>query len=126
MNTWIGSGRLARDPEVRYTQAGKCVCRLNIAVDDGYGDNKRTYFIPVTVWDKFGEVCSRNLVKGQMVTISGRLTQHSYEKDGAKRSSIEVVAREVEFGEKPRGNGGASGSTGVFAGVDVDDSDIPF
>jgi len=39
---------------------------------------------------------------------------------------IEVVAREVEFGEKPHGNGGASGSTGVFAGVDVDDSDIPF
>ena len=78
------------------------------------------------MWDKFGEVCSRNLVKGQMVTISGRLTQHSYEKDGAKRSSIEVVAREVEFGEKPHGNGGASGSTGVFAGVDVDDSDIPF
>lgn len=127
MNIWTGTGRLTKDPEVRYTKSGKCVCRLNVAVDDGYGDNKRTYFIPVTVWDKFGEVCSRNLVKGQVVTVSGRLAQHSYEQNGAKRSVIEVIAREVEFGAKPKGYvGQASGDSGELPGTVVSEDDIPF
>lgn len=127
MNHWVGIGRLTRDPEVRYTTSGKCVCRLNIAVDDGYGENKRTDFIPVTVWDKFGEVCSRNLVKGQKVTIAGKIAQNSYEKNGVKWSAIEIIAREVEFGEKPKGYAGqASGDSVELPGTMAPDEDIPF
>ena len=48
MNTWVGIRRLVRDPEVRYTQSGKAVCRFTLAVDDGWGEKKKTYFIPVT------------------------------------------------------------------------------
>ena len=52
MNTWVGIGRLTRDPEVRYTQSGKAVCRFTLAIDDGWGEKKKTYFIPVTCWEK--------------------------------------------------------------------------
>lgn len=38
MNTWVGIGRLVRDPEVRYTQSGKAVCRFTLAIDDGWGE----------------------------------------------------------------------------------------
>lgn len=117
MNTWVGIGRLVRDPEVRYTQSGKAVCRFTIAVDEGWGEKKKTYFIPVTCWEKLAEACGNNLVKGQKVTVMGTLTQRTYEQNGEKKSVIEVVAREVDFGEKARG---AQGSTAVS------DDDIPF
>ena len=117
MNHWVGIGRLTRDPEVRYTQSGKAVCRFTLAIDDGWGEQKKTYFIPVTCWEKLAEACGNNLVKGQKVTVSGKLTQRTYEKDGEKRQAYEVLARYVEFGEKARG---AQGSTAVS------DEDIPF
>ena len=56
-------------------------------------------------------------MKGQKVTVSGKLTQRTYEKDGEKRQAYEVLARDVEFGEKARG---AQGSRAVS------DEDIPF
>ena len=65
MNHWVGIGRLTRDPEVRYTQSGKAVCRFTLAIDDGWGEKKKTYFIPVTCWEKLAEACGNNLVKGQ-------------------------------------------------------------
>ena len=117
MNHWVGIGRLTRDPEVRYTQSGKAVCRFTLAIDDGWGEKKKTYFIPVTCWEKLAEACGNNLVKGQKVAVMGTLTQRTYEKDGEKRYAYEVLAREVEFGEKARG---AQGSTAVS------DDDIPF
>lgn len=117
MNAWVGIGRLVRDPEVRYTQSGKAVCRFTLAIDDGWGEKKKTYFIPVTCWEKLAEACGNNLVKGQKVAVMGTLTQRTYEQNGEKRYAYEVVAREVEFGEKARG---AQGSRAVS------DEDIPF
>lgn len=59
MNVWTGTGRLTKDPEVRYTKSGICMCRMNIAVDDGWGDNKWVNFFPIIVWGKLGDVCRR-------------------------------------------------------------------
>ena len=126
MNIWVGSGRLTKDPNVKYTQNGKAVCNFTVAVDDGWGEQKKTYFIHVTCWEKLAEACGNNLVKGQKVTVSGKLTQRAYEKDGEKKNIIEVVAREVDFGEKPRGAGASATSGGAFAGTPVPDEDIPF
>ena len=126
MNAWVGIGRLVRDPEVRYTQSGKAVCRFTLAIDDGWGEKKKTYFIPVTCWEKLAEACGNNLVKGQKVAVMGTLTQRTYEQNGEKKNIIEVVAREVDFGAKPRGAGASATSGGVFAGTPVPDEDIPF
>lgn len=126
MNTWVGIGRLVRDPEVRYTQSGKAVCRFTLAIDDGWGEKKKTYFIPVTCWEKLAEACGNNLVKGQKVAVMGTLTQRTYEQNGEKKNIIEVVAREADFGAKPRGSGGSETSGGAFAGTPVPDEDIPF
>lgn len=104
MNKFIGSGRLAKEPELRYTQSGKCVCSLTLAMTDGYGDNAKTTFLPVIVWEKQGEACGNNLVKGQSVVIEGRIQVRSYDaKDGTKRYVTECVAQHVEFGAKPKG-----------------------
>jgi len=97
MNKVILVGRLTRDPEVRYTQTGKAVASFSVAVDTGFGENKRADFIPIVVWDKLAEVCGNNLTKGRRVLVEGRLQIREYEKDGQKRRAAEVVAQNIEF-----------------------------
>ena len=97
MNKVILVGRLTRDPEVRYTQTGKAVASFSIAVDSGFGENKKADFIPIVVWDKLAEVCGNNLTKGRRVLVEGRLQIRDYEKDGQKRRAAEVVAQNIEF-----------------------------
>lgn len=122
MNKFIGSGRLAKEPECRYTSSGKAVCTFTLAISEGYGDKARTTFLPVIVWDKQGEACANNLVKGQSVVVEGRVTVRDYEKDGSKHYVTEIVAQSVEFGAKPRGHKEPLGSE---FGEAVNE-DIPF
>ena len=107
MNKIFEIGRLTRDPEVRYTQSGKAVCTFSIAVDDGYGENKKAYFFPVVVWNKSAEACGKSLVKGSKVAVTGKLTSRQYENNEAKKVTVsEIVADAfdgVEFLDKKQG-----------------------
>lgn len=100
--------RLTKDPEVRYNpNTQSAVAKFSLAVDDGYGDKKKTYFIPVTVFGKQAESCEKYLAKGRRVAITGRLVTGSYEKDGNKVYTWDVIADRVEFlefGEKKEEN----------------------
>jgi single-strand DNA-binding protein len=111
MNKVILVGRLTRDPEVRYTQTGKAVASFSIAVNTGFGENKRADFVPIVVWDKLAEVCGNNLTKGRNVLVEGRLQISEYEKDGQKRRTTEVVAQNVEFLEPKQGVGSSNSSS---------------
>jgi len=121
MNKVIIVGRLTRDPEVRYTQTGKAVASFSVAVDTGYGENKRADFIPVVVWDKLAEVCGNNLTKGRRVLVEGRLQIRDYEKDGQKRRAADVVAQNIEFLDTKQAVGGGSttASPAKSSGYDV-------
>ena len=93
MNKVIMIGRVTKDIEVKATPNGKSVTMFTLAVDDGYGENKRTYFPSIVVWGKAAETCGKCLRKGSQVAISGKLTTRSYDaKDGSKRYVTEVVA----------------------------------
>ena len=93
LNKIVTIGRLTRDPEVRYTQSGKAVCTFSIAVDDGYGENKKAYFFPVVVWNKAAEACGNSLRKGSKVAVTGKLTTRQYDnREGAKVTVFEIVA----------------------------------
>lgn len=98
-------GRVARSPELRYTGNGKALCFLTLGVD-GYFDKSKgemtTDWIPVQVWGKLGERCAQHLVKGSLVSVVGRLKFGSYEKDGKKVYTLDVVAEEVNFLVKPK------------------------
>lgn len=113
MNHVALTGRLTRDPEVRYTQKGDAVASFTIAVDTGYGDNKRTDFIPITCWRKTAEVVGNNLTKGRRVLVEGRLQISEYEKDGQKRRSTDVVASNVEFLDSKKDGQPATASADV-------------
>ena len=136
MNKVILVGRLTRDPEVRYTQTGKAVTSFSVAVNTGFGDNKRADFIPIVVWDKLAEICGNNLTKGRNVLVEGRLQISEYEKDGQKRRTTEVVAQNVEFLDIKQAAGSSTSNAGSAPakdgydmssfGTEVDHEEIPF
>lgn len=96
-------GNLTRDPELRYLPSGQAVASFTVAVNRTYasqtGERKEdTSFIRVVVWARRAEVCNEYLRKGSPVFVEGRLQSRSWEaQDGTKRSSIEVVANNVQF-----------------------------
>lgn len=114
MNKVILIARLAKDPEMRYTESGKAICSFSLAVNRKWGrdnDGPTADFIPCVVWDKLAEIAGNNLIKGSQVAIEGRIQVRSYDaKDGSKRYVTEVVINELEFiGPKPEKNSGISG-----------------
>ncbi|MDD4599709.1 Single-stranded DNA-binding protein [bioreactor metagenome] len=135
MNKVILVGRLARDPEVRYTQTGKAVASFSIAVNrfvGGQGQKEATDFIPIVAWEKLAEICGNNLTKGRRILVEGRLQIRSYDaNDGQKRRVAEVIAQNIEFLEsKQSAGGGNSGGTtspeDVFGGEVFPEEEIPF
>ena len=94
MNFVILSGRLTKDPEIRYTQNKKAVASFTIAVADG---KDKAQFINCVAWEKTAELLDQYFKKGDGLTVTGRITVRTYEKDGAKRYITEVAASGVEF-----------------------------
>jgi single-strand DNA-binding protein len=114
MNKVILVGRLAQDPEVRYTQTGKAVASFSLAVNRYAGQGQtEADFIPIVAWEKLAEICGNNLTKGQRILIEGRLTIRSYEtNDGQKRRVAEVIAQNMEFLEKKQSHSSAESTGG--------------
>lgn len=114
MNTVNLIGRLVRENELKYTKSGKAVATNTIALDDGWGDNKRSYFIPLVVWEKQAESLANYTGKGSKIAVNGKLTSRSYEThDGQKRTVIEVVANQyggIEFLDTKNSSGGVTNS----------------
>ena len=93
-------GNLTRDPELRFTQGGRAIATLGMAVSRRYQVNnewqEQTSFFNVVAWGQLGENAASTLQKGTRVLVTGRLEQRSYEtQDGEKRSVVEVVADEI-------------------------------
>lgn len=100
-------GNLTRDPELRYLPSGQAVTTFTVAVNRSYtaasGERKEeTSFIRIVVWARRAEVCNEYLRRGSPVFVEGRLQSRTWEaQDGTKRSSIEVVAQNVQFLGRP-------------------------
>lgn len=122
MNRWIGTGRLTKDVELRYTPGeGKAVTNFNMAVDDGFGEHKKTYFINVVVWGKTAESLVTYTHKGSKVAVQGKITTRSYDdKEGKKRYITEVVAQEVSFLSKGVGTQSNGNNQDFGQGFDED------
>ena len=123
INTVSLTGRLVRGVELRATANGMSVANVAIAVSD-YKDN--TSFIDLVFFSKTAEIASEYLSKGSHIGITGRLQQRSWEdKEGNKRSTIEVVVNELEL--PPKSAGTPQEDTGDSVLLDIDDtSGVPF
>jgi single-strand DNA-binding protein len=100
-NKVILSGNLTKDPEVRYTASGTAVCNASMATDYGFGDNKGTAYVDLTIWGKRGEAFGTHLYKGDPAFVEGELRQESWEdrNTGAKRTKLSVTVQDWRFME---------------------------
>ena len=103
INRVLISGNLTRDPELRQTGGGTQVLSFDVAVNDRRR-NPQTgewedypNFIDCTMFGARAEALSRYLSKGTKVAIEGKLRWSQWERDGQKRSKIEVIVDELEF-----------------------------
>ncbi len=103
-------GNLTRDPELKFTQAGTAVTNFSIAVNRSWkkqnGERQEeTTFIRIITWRKLAEICDEYLKKGSTILVEGRLSNRSWTtQDGQKRSTIEVIANNIQFINIPRRN----------------------
>ncbi len=102
VNKVILVGNLGADPEVRYTANGTAVCRLSVATSRRYTDKQgnrqeETAWHRVDVWGKLAETCAQYLSKGRQVYIEGRLKYGSYEKDGVKHYTTDIIAENMQM-----------------------------
>ena len=139
MNSVNLIGRLTRDPDLRYTQSGIAVVRFTLAVDRKLSKEKRQQaeqtadFISTTAWGKTAEIISNYFSKGSQIGIEGRIQTGSYEKDGQRIYTTDVIVNSITFvGSKNSNSGGENQATSYQEQAEangfypVDNDDIPF
>ena len=96
MNTITVTGNVGRDPEIRFTQAGKPVAKFSVADSRSKGDDKEVIWHNVVCFDEMAENVTEQLVKGQRVVVTGRLSVNKYtDKEGQEKVAHEIIADEV-------------------------------
>ena len=156
VNKVILVGNLGNDPDVKYTQGGMAITTLSVATtsvrkDRDGNPQEKTEWHRVKLFGKLGEIAGEYLKKGRQVYIEGRIEYGSYEKDGVKHYTTDIVADEMQMlgggdgggagggrgesrggGERPQRSAPAqrreapAAAKADFGGEDFADDDIPF
>lgn len=137
-------GRLVRDPEIKYSQNGLAILKFTVAVDRKLSKDKRQEaeannqptadFINCTAFGATAEVIANYHSKGSQIGVEGRIQTGSYEKDGVRKYTTDVMVNSITFvGSKNNNSGGnyqennQSNNNDNYDGFfPVDDGDIPF
>lgn len=91
-------GRVTRDPELRYSSNGDPVVKFTVAVDDGWGENKRTGFYDWTAFKRQAELIAEHFNRGNPILVWGRASQNKWEdKNGNTRTRIEFIVAGFDF-----------------------------
>ena len=123
VNKVILVGNVGNDPEVRYMPNGNAVANISIATSDSWKDRntgeqqERTEWHRVVFFNRLAEIVEQYVKKGTKLYLEGRLQTRSYEQDGVKKYSTEIVANEMQMLDSR----GATGSSQEF----VDQSNAP-
>lgn len=104
------AGRLTADPQLRFIPSGDAVASFSVAhskrkfdkATNTWSDEGEPLFLNVSAWRQLGEGAAETLRKGDSVIVTGELRQRSWEKDGQKRTSIELVADEIGLSVRAR------------------------
>lgn len=125
LNRVILIGRLANDPELKYTPSGIAVTSFRLAVNRPMsaearqsGQEKQADFFNIAAWRQSAEYAAQWLSKGRLIAIEGRLQVREYvTQDGQKRRDYEVVAENLKSLDRPKeGEEGGGGGNGYSAG----------
>lgn len=134
MNKWCGTGRLTRDPEVRYTQGANAmaVARFTLAVDRRFKreGEQSADFIQCVAFGKIAEHVQKYWFKGMKMGAIGRIQTGSYTgKDGKKVYTTDIIIEEVEFCESKGSNSDRKQNDQLDGFLDIPDGydeELPF
>lgn len=111
-------GNLGSDPQVRYTPDGVPVANFNVATSESWKDRntgekkEKTEWFRCVLWRKLGEIAGQYLKKGHKVYIEGKMeTREWTDREGTKRWTTELIAREMKMLGDGRGNGDGDDSS---------------
>ena len=124
MNSVHLIGRLTRDVEIRYTSGTqKAVARFTLAVNRRKKDDGAD-FISCIAWDKTAEIMDKYLHKGSLIGITGHIQTGSYESNGRRVYTTDVIVERLDFLESRKS--GSQSNDDAFIDVDQTDEDLPF
>ena len=150
LNTIVLMGRLVADPELRTTNSGVSVTSFRLAVDRNFtrqGEEKQTDFFDIVAWRSTAEFVSRYMSRGQLIAVQGSMQSRKWQdREGNNRTSWEINADNVYFGESRRDSGegsyesrssydqgrsyeaprAVSPAPSAFADLGDDDGELPF
>jgi single-strand DNA-binding protein len=142
INKVILIGRLGKDPEVKYTPSGVPVAKFTLATDEVFKDRageqqRRTEWHNIVAWSKLAEICGEYLTKGKQIYIEGKIQSRQWQdQSGNKRTSYEIVAREMKMlGSKADSEAARTAEPAAAAEPaeptetqppEISDSDVPF
>ena len=116
INKVILVGNLGNDPEVRYTPSGTAVANVSVATGESWKDKntgerqERTEWHRVVFFSRLAEIVEQYLKKGSKVYIEGRLQTRSWEQEGVKRYTTEIIANDMQMLDSRGDAGGGGGS----------------
>lgn len=136
MNICLFTGRTTKDIELRYTQDQKAFGRFSLAVDNGYGDNKKTSFFNIVAFGNQAESIEKHVKKGTKIAVRCRAERNDYtDKNGITHRSVEFILYEWEFAQAKAENANTSQSEPAQQSAPADgfmpmpddlDADLPF
>ena len=132
LNVWCFTGRLGRDAEIRHLSTGSQVLEFSLAVDVGFGDKKTTIWPKCSMFGDRGGKLAQYLTKGTQVAVSGEVNLREWQdRDGGKRSTLEVRVDKVEMIGSKRDDAGQRQEPQKRdptkpQAQSFDDDDIPF
>lgn len=133
LNHIVLMGRLVNDPELRMTGSNTAVASFRVACDrdfKGKDGNKETDFVDIVCWRNTAEYACKYFSKGRMIVVAGRLQMRNWtDKDGNKRTSAEIVADNIYFGDSKREDSFSDTSNAFSNPVSIDfdeDDTLPF
>lgn len=101
LNAVTLTGRLTKDPDLKFTPSGVPVSNMNLAVNRSYTNDKgerEADFFPLVVWRELAEIMANHLVKGSLIGITGKLQSRTYDNtEGKKVYVTEIVVNEFTF-----------------------------
>lgn len=141
LNKVVVMGRITHDLEIKKTNSGVSVCSFSIACDrdivNKQSNERETDFFDVTAWRSTADFVGKYFGKGRMIVVVGRLQKHNYtDKDGNKRSAVDIIAENVYFGDSRKdGENPANTSAPTYTApaaqdiggiADNNEDDLPF
>ena len=117
VNVMVFSGNAGSDMEVRVTPKGKSIGQFNVAVNSGWGDNKKTSWVTCKMFNERADKLAPYVKKGMLLTVSGELAVDEWEKDGIKNKLVCCIVNDVQLSAQPQAQAHNNGVQQVKAAV---------